>query len=63
MNAAIAAVCISQGVLTIGALIGFAFRAGRVLEKVEAHEERIDNLERWRNRAHRFTDPKEVPHA
>ena len=45
MSVTLITVCAVQGVAFIGALIHFSFRAGRVLERVEANSVRITRLE------------------
>jgi len=53
-------VVIAQGVAFIGVLVNFSYRAGRLLEKVDNHEDRIDSLEAWRLKGRRLKDKQEV---
>jgi hypothetical protein len=46
MDGAVLGVIIVQGVAFVGTLLAFAIRAGRVLEKLESHEQRITRLEK-----------------
>ena len=56
MNTALIALFTAQGIAFIGVLVNFSYRAGRLLEKVDNHEDRIDSLEGWRDKARRSTD-------
>lgn len=63
MTTAIVSICAAQGLAFIGCLVSFSYRAGRLLEKVENHEDRLDSLESWRNRSRHRADSKEAPNA
>jgi len=63
MSNTLLGVCIAQGLAFIAALLVFSFRAGRLLERVDSHEQRLDVLEAWRDRSRRFTNSKEDIHA
>lgn len=39
------AILITEGVAVVGALLYYGFRAGRLIEKIEGHEQRILRLE------------------
>ena len=63
MNTGLIVLSIAQGLAFIGVLVNFSYRAGRLLEKVDNHEDRIDGLEGWRDKARRSTDTGGVPNA
>ena len=63
MNTTLLCFCLAQGVSFIGVLLFFAFRAGRLLERVAGNDDRITALEQWRDRACNVPHIQEVPHA
>jgi len=63
MNTTLLCFCLAQGLTFIGALLFFAFRAGRLLERVAGNDERITALEQWRDRSRRYNPDQEVTNA